>query len=56
MKFICKIFLHMVVIFRDESYELSFTMIGYIKYYSNYPLIIRSKISLDSSREVAQGL
>ena len=29
MKFICKIILGMSVIFRDESNELSFTIIGY---------------------------
>ena len=52
MKFICKTFSQMGVTFRDKSIEPSSTMIGY----NNHPLIMQSKTSLDSSREVAQRL
>ena len=51
MKSICKIFLQMGAILRNESNAPKKIVIGY----SNHPLIVRSKISLDSSREVAQG-
>ena len=49
MKFICEIFTRMSVTFRDESNELSSTMIGYSDATitaSNYPLTIWSKTSL----------
>ena len=50
MKSICKIFLEMGINFRDESNEPSFIMIGYSDATVtalNYPLIVRSKASLD---------
>ena len=49
MKFICETFLWMIVIFRDESNEPSFIMIGYndaTKTAPNHPPIVRSKSSL----------
>ena len=49
MKFICKIFLEMSVIFRDESNDSSFIMFGYSNATVtalNHPLIMRSKASL----------
>ena len=49
MKSICKIFLGMSVIFRDESNDLSFIMFGYSDATVNtlnYSLIVRSKTSL----------
>ena len=49
MKFICETFLWMIVIFRDESNESSFIIIGYSDATvtaPNYSLIARSKISL----------
>ena len=49
MKSICKTFLEMCVIFRDESNEPSFIMIGYSDATVtalNHPLIVRSKASL----------
>ena len=52
MKFICEIFSRMDVTFRDESNELSSTMIGYIDATvttSNHFLIMRSKILLATS-------
>ena len=50
MKSICKIFSAIGVTFRDESNEPSFIMIGYSDATVtalNYPLIMRSKASLD---------
>ena len=50
MKSICKTFSEMGVNFRDESNEPSFIMIGYndaTVTALNYPLIVRSKASLD---------
>ena len=49
MKSICKTFSGMGVIFRDESNEPSFIMIGYsdaVVTTLNHPLIVRSKASL----------
>ena len=49
MKSICKTFLEMSVIFRDESNEQSSIMIGYSDAtvtVLNHPLIVRSKASL----------
>ena len=49
MKSICKIFLGMSVIFREESNEPSFIMIGYndaTVTALNHPLIVRSNASL----------
>ena len=49
MKFICKIFLGMVVNFRDKSNEPSFIIIDYSDAtvtVPNHPLIVRSKVSL----------
>jgi len=51
-KFICKTFSQMDVIFRGESNDGNYSMIGY----STQPLIMQSNVSLNSSREVAQGL
>ena len=50
MESICKTFLGMSVNFRDESNEPNFIMIGYndaTVTALNYPLIVRSKASLD---------
>ena len=53
MKSICKTFSEMSVIFRDETNDSSFIMIGYSDAtvtVLNYLLIVRSKASLGRAR------
>ena len=55
MKFICKTFSRMGVTFHDESNDSKLIDDWLQLCYSNYSLIVRSKTSLGSSREVEHG-